>query len=221
MHRLALLYAVAATSAWQPIRPKTITRTKQYVTVPWLPAPKARRRREGTLASAMTKTAKRIFLPTTIISAVAYVAFAPPSCFRRGQPGDGDHPQPRRGRCAGPERRLPCMTGRGDGVQRWPAATHGCCCKCSLCFAVLSLSIQPLSLRVLQTSHGALRWLSLAQPAHARTCRAGEQAAILHAGPQPDEPVRTVAMPTRRRQPSNAPSNSLLVASLTPSSKSH
>ena len=47
------------------------------VTVPWLPAPKPRRRREGTLASAMTKTAKRIFLPTTIISAVAYVAFAP------------------------------------------------------------------------------------------------------------------------------------------------
>ena len=38
---------------------------------------KARRRGEGTLASAMTKTAKRIFLPTSIISAVAYVAFAP------------------------------------------------------------------------------------------------------------------------------------------------
>ena len=77
MRRLALLYAIAATSAWQPLRPKTITRTKQYVTVPWLPAPRARRRREGTLASAATKTAKRIFLPTTIISAVAYVAFAP------------------------------------------------------------------------------------------------------------------------------------------------
>jgi len=77
MRRLALLYAIAATSAWQPLRPKTITRTKQYVTVPWLPAPRARRRREGTLASAMTKTAKRIFLPTTIISAAAYVAFAP------------------------------------------------------------------------------------------------------------------------------------------------
>ena len=77
MRRLTLLYAIAATSAWQPLRPKTITRTKQYVTVPWLPAPRARRRREGTLASAMTKTAKRIFLPTTIISAVAYVAFAP------------------------------------------------------------------------------------------------------------------------------------------------
>ena len=44
---------------------------------PWLPASKPRRRREGTLASAMTKTAKRIFLPTSIISAVAYVAFAP------------------------------------------------------------------------------------------------------------------------------------------------
>ena len=77
MRRVALLYAIAATSAWQPLRPKAITRTKQYVTVPWLPAPRARRRREGTLASAMTKTAKRIFLPTTIISAVAYVAFAP------------------------------------------------------------------------------------------------------------------------------------------------
>ena len=75
------LYAIAATSAWQPLRPKTITRTKQYVTVPWLPAPKARRRREGTLASAMTKTAKRIFLPTTIISTVAYVAFAPLAQF--------------------------------------------------------------------------------------------------------------------------------------------
>ena len=71
------IYAIAATSAWQPIRPKTITRTKRHVTVPWLPAPKARRRREGTLASAMTKTAKRIFLPTSIISAIAYVAFAP------------------------------------------------------------------------------------------------------------------------------------------------
>ena len=81
MRRLALLYAIAATSAWQPIRPKTITRTKRHVTVPWLPAPKARRRREGTLASAMTKTAKRIFLPTSIISAIAYVAFAPLAQF--------------------------------------------------------------------------------------------------------------------------------------------
>ena len=78
MRRLALLYAIAATSAWQPLRPKPITRTKrQMVTVPWLPASKPRRRREGTLASAMTKTAKRIFLPTSIISAIAYVAFAP------------------------------------------------------------------------------------------------------------------------------------------------
>jgi len=76
--RWPALYAIAATSAWQPpLRTKRMTRTKQYVTVPWLPAPRARRRREGTLASAMTKTAKRIFLPTTIISAVAYVAFAP------------------------------------------------------------------------------------------------------------------------------------------------
>ena len=77
MRRVALLYAIAATSAWQPLRPKTITRTKRHVTVPWLPASKPRRRREGTLASAMTKTAKRIFLPTSIISAIAYVAFAP------------------------------------------------------------------------------------------------------------------------------------------------
>jgi hypothetical protein len=51
------------------------------VTVPWLPASKPRRRREGTLASAMTKTAKRIFLPTTIISTIAYVAFAPLAQF--------------------------------------------------------------------------------------------------------------------------------------------
>ena len=47
--------------------------------------------------------------------------------------------------------------------------------KCPSLFAVLSLSIQQLSLLVFHTSHGALRRLSLAQSAHAGTCRAGDQ----------------------------------------------
>jgi hypothetical protein len=82
MHRWsALLYAIAAT-AWQPpLRTAKTHRaaktTPRIVTVPWLPAAKPRPRREGTLAGSATKTANRIFLPTTIISALAYVSFAP------------------------------------------------------------------------------------------------------------------------------------------------